>query len=268
MSLDADALKSILEKAGVNLASFLPIDFAEDEEGNGHAEAAHARNAERFYMAVVSSDTAVDVWRAVRAATSTTGYYPIFTDDYFDLFEFMEFNEDESSTILERAASVDARLWLAERRKADPSMFEEAEETPGNGWQPHSKEENDAAVDDYYVVRNLGDAVSQMIFVPTTTPWHVASMLRWGNSNDGIDPAEHTAMHRYWYTEYGAEPVCATNSILEFHVPRPPMTKQAAMALAAEQFIYCPDIVQQGCETIVGLASELIYSPRWYFWWD
>lgn len=268
MSLDAEFLKSILEKAGVDLSTFLPIDFAEEKESNGHAAGTVNADHSSFFMAVVSKDIAVDIWRTVRAAAAKTGYYPIFTDDYFDLFEFMEFNEDEPSTILKRAAAIDAKSWLAQRRKADPSMFEEAEATPGNGWQPHSKEENDAATDDYYVVRSIGDAVSQMIFCPTAIPWQVASMLRWGNSNDGIDPAEHTAMHKYWYTEYGAEPVCATNSILEFHVPKPPLTKDAAMTLAAEQFIYCPDIVNQGCETIAGLASELIYSPRWYFWWD
>lgn len=51
-------------------------------------------------------------------------------------------------------------------------------------------------------------------------------------------------------------------------VAKPPKTKEAAVALAEEQFVYCPDIVHQGCQTALGLASELMYSPRWYFWWD
>ena len=40
------------------------------------------------------------------------------------------------------------------------------------------------------------------------------------------------------------------------------------MDLAWEQYLYCQDIVVQGCETIANLAATLLNSPFWYFWWD
>ena len=40
------------------------------------------------------------------------------------------------------------------------------------------------------------------------------------------------------------------------------------MALALEQYAFCPDIVEQGCGTIGYLADTLAKSNKWYFWWD
>ena len=40
------------------------------------------------------------------------------------------------------------------------------------------------------------------------------------------------------------------------------------MALAREQFVYCPDIVYQGTGTLAGLAAALLEGTTWYFWWD
>jgi hypothetical protein len=40
------------------------------------------------------------------------------------------------------------------------------------------------------------------------------------------------------------------------------------MAVAREQYAYCPDIVDQGVGSIGELAAEHVCSPSWYFWWD
>jgi hypothetical protein len=51
-------------------------------------------------------------------------------------------------------------------------------------------------------------------------------------------------------------------------VANPPTTKEDALKLAEEQFVYCEDIVTQGTETIENLAAGLINAKKWYFWWD
>jgi hypothetical protein len=38
--------------------------------------------------------------------------------------------------------------------------------------------------------------------------------------------------------------------------------------LAQAQYVYCPDIVDQGVESIEALAATLLGDPRWFFWWD
>ena len=47
-----------------------------------------------------------------------------------------------------------------------------------------------------------------------------------------------------------------------------PATKEEALALAWEQFVYCPDIVTQGTETVEVLAAALLNGPVWLFLWD
>lgn len=46
----------------------------------------------------------------------------------------------------------------------------------------------------------------------------------------------------------------------------PPRTRDEAGALAMEQFLYAPDIVYQGAESLLGLASPLVSGTAWFFW--
>ena len=41
-----------------------------------------------------------------------------------------------------------------------------------------------------------------------------------------------------------------------------------ADALARRFYAFCPDIVEQGTETVAALARELSQSQRLYCWWD
>lgn len=51
-------------------------------------------------------------------------------------------------------------------------------------------------------------------------------------------------------------------------VPRPPRDRVEAKALAREQYLYCADIMEQGTNTLVKLASALLDAEAWFFWWD
>ena len=59
-----------------------------------------------------------------------------------------------------------------------------------------------------------------------------------------------------------------SGDVIECTVKTPPSSKQAALALAREQFVYCSDIVHQGVRSIEALAATLLNSKTWYFWWD
>ena len=77
-----------------------------------------------------------------------------------------------------------------------------------------------------------------------------------------------TAFGKRWHEQYGAEIVSITHDVMEFTVAKPPQTKGAALALAKEQFVFCPDIVHQGVGDVAALAATLLKSNYWYFWWD
>lgn len=67
---------------------------------------------------------------------------------------------------------------------------------------------------------------------------------------------------------YGAEIIGVLPDLMEMCVSRPPTTRDAALTRAKEQYIYCPDVVDQGTQTLQRLAAGLLNGTAWYFWWD
>jgi len=65
-----------------------------------------------------------------------------------------------------------------------------------------------------------------------------------------------------------AELVGLSHDVMNVRVQRRPRTREAALELAREQYVYCSDIVDQGVQTLSALAAVLMESDWWYFWWD
>jgi hypothetical protein len=89
--------------------------------------------------------------------------------------------------------------------------------------------------------------------------------MSWMCDLDCPEPELQVALLREWREVYNARPVCMTGDVLECYVPRPPDTEETAMKLAAEQWIYCDDIVGQGTQSVRNLAMELWRSRTWFF---
>ena len=107
-----------------------------------------------------------------------------------------------------------------------------------------------------------------IVVAPANDPSEVPAYLRWGGWNACPDPEVHVAVHRKWRAQYGAEIVGISGDVINLRVARRPATREEAMALAREQFLYCSDIVLQGTDTLESLATSLMESDYWYFWWD
>lgn len=104
--------------------------------------------------------------------------------------------------------------------------------------------------------------------IPTANPWELAAWMPMGGWNECPAPAEQVAVFKYWYEKYGAIPAVVCEDRWDMYIERPPVTKDAAVGLALEQFGFCGDIVWQGVGKINILASTLMNSKTWYFWWD
>lgn len=107
-----------------------------------------------------------------------------------------------------------------------------------------------------------------IVVLPTSEAAAVPAYLRWGGWNACPVPEVHVALHRKWARDYGAEIVGISGDVINVRAARRPATRDEAMALAHEQFLYCSDIVLQGTDTMEPLAMSLIESDWWYFWWD
>lgn len=103
--------------------------------------------------------------------------------------------------------------------------------------------------------------------IPVERPWEVFAYIPFGGWNECPCNEEQMAVAKYWYEKYGAVPAVITQDVLEYDLPAP-VRREDAMALALEQYAFCPDIVDQGCGSVGYLADTLAKSTKWYFWWD
>lgn len=104
--------------------------------------------------------------------------------------------------------------------------------------------------------------------LPTAEAAVVPAVLLWGGWNACPAPEYHVAALRSWRERYGAELIGLSGDVMNLRIERHPTTRQEAIDLAREQFLYCEDIVSQGTETLAPLAAMLMQDPWWFFWWD
>jgi hypothetical protein len=107
-----------------------------------------------------------------------------------------------------------------------------------------------------------------LVMVPTEDWTTIPAYLHWGNWNGCPAPEYHVAALRSWRDRFGAELIGLSHDVMNVRVRRKPETREAALHLAREQYVYCRDIVEQGTETLSALAAVLMESDWWYFWWD
>jgi Domain of unknown function (DUF4253) len=108
----------------------------------------------------------------------------------------------------------------------------------------------------------------QIVILPTDDSSTIPAYLHWGHWNGCPAPEYHIAALRSWRERFGAELVGLSHDVMNVRVRSRPPTREAALELAREQYVYCSDIVDQGVQTLSALAAVLMESDWWYFWWD
>jgi Domain of unknown function (DUF4253) len=197
-----------------------------------------------------------------------TDVYPVIlgdSDTFNRVAEAFEMNDGSPvDALLEAASKIEPLKWLANRQASDPDYYEicegewpEGEDYPNTSLSAHCNIRTRKPFDEVFIA-----------LVPTDSSWKVPAYLRIGGWNECPSGEEHAAIFKYWHEKYGASVACIADDVIEFQVERPPETREQALQLAKEQYVYCADIVHQGTESIEALASTLVKAPVWYFWWD
>lgn len=195
-----------------------------------------------------------------RAFAQGSGVYPFLIGDDDDLAALLENlapPADGGVALAAEARAIDAAAWLQARTGGKRPRWSAREATPTRSLQ------------------TLLDLRSQHLkpcvhlgLIALDEPWTLFTRLGFGGWNACPSPAEHGALHRHWSAPFGAEPAALTADTVECLVLRPPAEKAAALALAADQQAYCPDLVEQGVGSVAALAGTLRAAPVWSFWWD
>lgn len=212
---------------------------------------------------------AMEAYWAARARGEKEGFVPVLVAAEDEtLLEMLEINQEEHggtaeayrraalAAPLEEDGSCFAALLESRRAEAAEDGFDWLEEVRGD---LSGGEE----MDTFFGV----EGPMLLAEIPVAHPWEVFAYLPFGGWNDCPDTAGLMAAAKYWYEQYGAVPGMVSHDVLQFTVPAP-VARERAMALALEQYIWCPDIVDQGCGTVGALADGLARSTVWFFWWD
>lgn len=222
-----------------------------------------------FTTITVPGTDALRVLNQSRQHFPATGQYPFLIGDQDELErieETMEFNKEDPATIVRTSLQIKLDDWIAQRRKAAEKYEFSADETLGE-WPGEILGKGSIGLHKEVL---SGEFRPEVIigFATIDACWHLPAVLHYGNWNDCPAPEVHCAFHREWYHRFGAEIVGASGDVIECTVARPPTDRQAATALAWQQYWYCSDIVEQGGESVSNLAALLLNSPYWFFWWD
>lgn len=185
-------------------------------------------------------------------------------------FERMQetLEEDDSGSVealIAEAEEINAADWLQQRLESDPEYFS----TEDGDW-PGEDELGDGMCITAHCDVLTGEPYAEVFLtvVPAALAWMAPCYLIQGGWNECPYPHEHAALFKHWQEKYGATVACWADDVIEMQVTRPPTTREEALKLAREHYLYCPDIVDQGVESVAGLAALLLNGRVWYFWWD
>ena len=104
--------------------------------------------------------------------------------------------------------------------------------------------------------------------IPTDVAWKVFAWIPFGGWDECPDTECVISVCKYWYEKYKAIPAVISGNEIQMYIPSPPTNADLALEIAEEQFAFCNDIVYQGVGSIKALASTILNSNVWYFWWD
>ena len=265
--LKAGWVSRLLSLVGIASGSPPAVQAASDDA----PRAANLHEGFPYEIVSIKGSEALETWTRLCGAGRGWPVVVGGDDDLRTIAEAFKFNtESTSQTIAEviKAAETikvpeDIKAWHLYMTDGDGDLDEPVGEWPAN--VPKS----DLALT---VARNIhtGKPLERVhvVLLPTENGWEGPAYLRWGGWN-ACPPAEyHVAILRSWHERFGAKLAGLRGDVINLNIALPLHQRDIAMAVAHEQYEYCPDIVEQGTNDISSLAASLINARWWYFWWD
>ncbi len=104
-----------------------------------------------------------------------------------------------------------------------------------------------------------------LALLPVKHGWEVFEAIAWEDGNT-LPPWVHRDVAQRWEERFGAELAVIDGAVIEFFVPEPISDRAVAIAVAREHIGY-GDEDGSGL-TLRDVASSLLVSSIWSFWWD
>ncbi len=199
------------------------------------------------------------------------GYTPIIVVTNGKLLEAIECNYEEyggAEQFRDKILSIDCSKGEDILKDRFKGYMESYTEFNGEDTDIYGEFDDNVKANSTFSSSNSNDETLLLVKFPTANPWEIFAWIPFGGWNDCPDEESLMSVCKYWYDLYGAVPAVITSDVLQMYIPEPIKDKTVALKIAEEQYGFCSDIVEQGTDTIKSLASTLINSHIWYFWWD
>lgn len=247
-------------------------------------------NDEGIFRGEVQGGRVMETWVKIANGATQTKYWPIIRGDPDDVHEL---RQGDAASILAAVPSGTINKILQsrfeERRNSlqemvpqfatAANMYELAAMADDSGiysfsghgqdlpqWPSEPAHQGRVKL---HTLKGRGKNPSVLLLVRVEHSYDIPAHLEFGGWNDCPAPELQVAALREWRKEYGVRPAAITGDVLECVVIKDrPKTEAQSMKLAAEQWIFCEDIVGQGTQSVRKLAMDLWDSPTWFFWWD
>jgi len=200
------------------------------------------------------------LWEQVRAHHPSTGLWPVLVTDHF-WSRVGKHAHPERFTVTQLGHAPTGHDWLTARLT---ERLAEDEPLPRRQWPRHRTM---VKWQEIWPARKY-PRMDRMLLVPTPANWLVPGLLSWtGAANYDVGPLEHTTMLRRLAARWGIEIIAMDDEMLIMHLAYI-LSVNDGMAAALEAYLYCPDNVEQGYDSIDRLAMDMMTCTLWDFWWD
>lgn len=228
-----------------------------------------------WFYAQVPGEQAIALWEALREQIVPLGYWPLIlgrrsdsltSPGRTDSWPIVASHEE----IANAASSLDLEGWLGRQlggRTGHSGGLDGLDGFDGF-FTPEAMQPNHQFSVHLNQLTHKPYSEVGMALIPLPHGWLVPAFFHIGGWNACPSPEVHVRLLETWARDYGAELVGYCGDVLELRVLNPPRSLEQARELARAQYAYCPDIVEQGVQTIENLARTLVDSSVWYFWWD
>jgi hypothetical protein len=105
----------------------------------------------------------------------------------------------------------------------------------------------------------------QIAIINSNDQFQIPQIMQTNGINYDVTPEQVVSKLKDWHSRYSLQIIGAGMDWVEARIGNPPDNFQS---FAQEVYQFCPDVVEQGSETVDALAQEMQQTNTLYCWWD
>jgi hypothetical protein len=117
----------------------------------------------------------------------------------------------------------------------------------------------------FWLEMNFGTAPDKIAILKGSDQFDIVKLRRTDGINWDIEHEKVLARLKEWDSRYGLRIMGANQDWVQAEFLRQPTDM---LEFAREVYRFCPDVVNQGAESVDALASEMKATNTVYLWWD